>query len=414
MAVETKKSGQVAAILLVAGLGLGGCASGHGKYTQEHKDQATLRVSQMKSATEWDMAHQQFLAGDLKKSLASVDRSISMNAEVAKSHVLRARILIEMGSLEAAMTSIDRAIELGEDNTDAYYYRGFIFERFGKLEEALASYQRAAELDPTNPQYPLASAEMLMQLERLDDAEALLVEGASRFEHNAGIRQTLGHIAMMRHDYTRAVELFNEACRLAAEDPGLQEDLARAQISAGQFAEAETTLQWVISQDKQNRRRDLVQLQARCLIELDRPVEARDLLLKLTADERGANDPDLWKDLGTVSVMLADRVQLKRSAQRLISIAPRTADGYVLMAMWHRQQGDLNAALATVRRARDLPGSTAPALEGILCRQMGRETEAKQAFALASQRDRDGASQGALRKGVEQNPSAVADVGEQD
>lgn len=414
MGREQKKSGQVAALALCAGLGLAGCSAGHGEYTQAHKDQANLRVAQMKSATEWDMAQQQFLAGDLKKALASVDRSIGLNTEVAKSHVLKGRILIEMGGLEPALASLDKAIELDAENTDAHYYRGIVFERFGQLDQALACYQRAAETDVTNPQYPLAAAEMLIELKRLDEAQDLLVGGAKRFDHNAGIRQTLGHIAMMRHDYTRAVDVFSEACRLAAEDPGLQEDLARAQIAAGMFAEAETTLNWVVSQDKQNRRRDLVQLQARCLIELDRPVEARNLLLRLTSDDRGTNDLDLWRDLGTVSVMLSDRIQLKRCAQRLMSIAPHSSDGYVLMAMWHRQMGDLNSALAAVRRARDLPGSNAPALEGILCHQLGRESEAKQAFALAAKRDQDSAKAGAAPAGMRQRPNAIVEVGDND
>lgn len=411
MAREQKIGGQVAALVLSAGLGLAGCG-GHGQYTQAHKDQATLRVAQMKSATEWDMAHQQFLAGDLKKALGSINRSIGLNEEVAKSHVLKARILVEMGALEPAMTSVDKALELEPKNTDAHYFRGIIYERFGQNDEALACFQQAAETDPTSPQYPLASAEMLIEMGRLDEAEALLIGGSKRFEHNAGIRQTLGHIAMIRHDYTRAVELFTEACRLAAEDAGLQEDLARAQISAGRFAEAETTLSWVISQDKQNRRRDLVQLRARCLIELDRPVEARDLLLKLTSDDRGVNDPVLWKDLGTVSVMLADRIQLRRCAQRLMSIAPRSADGYVLMAMWHRQNGDLNAALAVVRRARDLPGAAAPALEGLLCAQLGFQAEAQQAFAVAAKRERNGAAPANLPTQSMQKPSAIVEVGE--
>jgi len=373
-------------LVLAASLAPGGCA-GHGQYTQDHKVQAQKRMAQMKSATEWDMGHQQFLAGDLSKALASVDRSISLNGGVAKSYVLRGRILIETGGLEQALASLDRAVAIDDANTDAHYFRGIVMERLGRQDLAVSEFRRAAETDPANPQYPLAAAETLIDLKRLDEAEALLVEGAHSFEYNAGIRQTLGHIGMIRKDYPKAVEHFGDACRLAADDVGLQEDLARAQIAAGRFAEAETTLGWVLTQDKEGRRRDLAQLRARCLIELDRPVEARELLYKLTSDDRGVNDPDLWYDLGSVSVMLSDRVQTKRAAQRLIAIAPSRADGYVLMAMWQRQSGDREAALATVRRARSLPGSTAPALEGVLCRELGRNQEAAEAFALAQSRE---------------------------
>lgn len=378
------------ALPMLAMLAMAGC-TGHGQYTQDHKDQAQKRVAQMKSATDWDMAHQQFLAGDLPKALASVDRSISLNGEVPKSFVLRGRILIETGAIEQAEATLDRAIALDASNADAHYFRAIVMERMGRSEEAVAAFTRAAESDPGNPQYPLAAAETLIEMNRLDDAEARLTDGARNFEHNAGIRQTLGHIAMIRKDYARAVQMFSDASRLAADDPGLLEDLARAQIAAGRFAEAETTLGWVIAQDKEGRRRDLTQLRARCLIELDRPVEARELLYRLASDDRGSNDPDLWYDLGSVSVMLSDRVQTRRAAQRLIAVAPDRADGYVLMAMWQRQNGDREAALATLRRARRLPGSTAPALEGVILREMGRPEEAAEAFALAQARERNGA-----------------------
>src|SRR5689334_14733375 len=80
---------------------LTGCA-GHGQYTQEGIKTAEERLAQMKSGTEWQMAQQQFLAGDLDKALKTVDSSIGLNPKVAKSHTLRGRILIEKGQLEAA------------------------------------------------------------------------------------------------------------------------------------------------------------------------------------------------------------------------------------------------------------------------------------------------------------------------
>lgn len=383
MSPKTRTISSRAVLLAALCAAVGGCA-GHGNYTKAHKEQAELRVAQMKSATEWDMAHQQFMAGDLKKALASVDRSITLNGQVAKSHVLRGRILIETGALEMALPAFERALEIDPTNTDAHYYKGIVFERFGEGERALACYTRAAELDPTNAQYPLAAAEALIDLERLDEARKLLEGGTRRFEHNAGIRQTLGHIAMMQHRYDDACRTFEDACRLAPDDPALREDLARAQIAAKRFAQAESTLGVVLAQDPQGRRRDLVRLRARCLMELDRPVEARDILLSLTSDPRGANDPELWTDLGTVSVVLSDRVHLRRAAQRLISIAPRSAEGHVLMAMLHRLNGDPHAALAAVRRAKEFPSASSLTLEGVLCKQLGRHEEAAKAFAMAS------------------------------
>src|SRR5687767_5935812 len=86
---------------VLALLTLAGCA-GHGNYTQERVNAAGARMSQLKSGTEWQMAQQQFLAGELDKSLKTVDRSIALNDQVPKSHTLRGRILVEKGRLEEA------------------------------------------------------------------------------------------------------------------------------------------------------------------------------------------------------------------------------------------------------------------------------------------------------------------------
>src|SRR5262245_43766148 len=96
------------AVALPAALTLAGCAQ-HGEYTKKHLNEAAERMSQMKSGTEWEMARQQYLAGDLDKALKTVDRSITLNDKVAKSHVLRGRILIEKGRMEEARQSLLKA-----------------------------------------------------------------------------------------------------------------------------------------------------------------------------------------------------------------------------------------------------------------------------------------------------------------
>ena len=50
-------------------------------------------------------------------------------------------------------------------------------------------------------------------------------EAQANFPSSAGVRQTLGHIAMMKNDVKRAAELFNEARLLAPDDNGILEDL---------------------------------------------------------------------------------------------------------------------------------------------------------------------------------------------
>ncbi|HBS29076.1 MAG TPA: hypothetical protein DEB06_06415 [Phycisphaerales bacterium] len=398
-------------LALLAGAALLGGCQGHGKYTGEFKENAELRVSQMKAATEWDMARQQFLSGDLEKALRSIDRSLTMDDTVAKSHVLRGRILLELSRLEPALQSLERAGELKPEDAEAFYYAGIVYERISRPEQAFEAYMKAQKNDPTDPQFPLAAAEMLVEQGKLAEAEAMLTDSSASFQHNAGIRQTLGHIALLRGDTARAVVLFNEATLLGPGDAALREDLARAQMSAGRFADAETGLRWILDQPEGKDRRDLVHLRARCLIELDKPVEARAILLGLVRDESGGSDTASWIELGNVSLMLNDQSRLRECAQRLMSAAPGQPEGYLFLALWQRGRGEPDKAVATLSRAIAVDKTSAgPALlQGVILQDLGRGAEAARAFRIALKRDPSNAQARALLAGVAP-ASAVAEA----
>lgn len=374
-----------AAMLLLCGSGIVGCAGKQGSYTGAFKEQAELRVLGFKAGTEFDLARQQYLSGDLDKAIRTIDKSLSMKEDVARSHILRARILIEMDRLENATVSLNRALELDPQSVDAHYFSGILYERFSQFDRAHTFYRTAAELDPTNSQYIIAAAEMLVQVGRLREAEDLMRAHLTRFEHNAGLRQTLGHIALMNGDLHEAVQMFSEAALLAPGDPAVLEDLVRAQIAAGEFAEAEYSLRRLVSMQKSGERRDLRHMLARCLIELDRPVEARDLLLELTGDARGANDARLWIDLANVSMMLEDSARLRQCAARLISITPHQPEGYVIRAMWLHMQGQTESALETLAQgARRCPkAGSIPVLQAIYYESLGQHQKAREATARA-------------------------------
>lgn len=369
----------------LAAAALSGCNGGHGQYTSEHKENAQSRMAQLNSATQYDMAHQRYVAGDLQKALEAVENSIALKDDVARSHVLHGRILFEMGREEVALDSFARASELDPINAEAPYYSGLVMERFSQPEEAREFYAQAAKLDQTNPQYVLAAAEMLIELNRLDEAEELLSGGTSKFRHNAGIRQTLGHLAQMQGDLDAAIEHFRQACLLSPDDPALIEDLSRAQISDGQFADAEYNLRRILKTKEGAERRDLVHLRARCLTRLDRPVEARTLLIELTKSESGANDFQAWYDLGNVAITLKDANRLREAASRLVAIAPQRTEGYLLMAMYQRARGQGEQALITLDQAIAVaPNHAEPyMLKATILNDLGRADEARTLTATA-------------------------------
>lgn len=378
------------AALVAVGLGvasvgvLGGCAGLHGKHTSEHVSLAKEKVNAIKSATEWQMAQQSFLAGDFAKAEKSINRSLDLNPNVTKSHVLKGRIALEQGDLEQAIKSFQTAEALDPQNVDAQYYQGIAAERLQKTDEAIAFYRKAQELDPANAQYPMAAAEMMIGAGRLDEAEEFLAAARLALPNNAGLTQTLGHVAVLREQPEKAIELFAQARLLSPEDDSIAQDLAEAQMTAGRFAEAELLLARMINKPEMAPRRDLKMMRARCLVEIDRLLDAREVLVAVTQDSEGQGDPSAWTELGNVAFKLRDTRRAREAAARVVALAPDRQEGYVLRALVARRENRLSAALQDVNRALEIaPTADQYVLKGLIEQDLGQTNRARESFESA-------------------------------
>lgn len=342
-------------------------------------NEAQSKLATVKSGVEWQQAQQQFLAGDLDKALSSVNKSLKVNPKVPKSYVLKGRIILEKGDGPAAVECFNQALALDPENCDANYYLGIVAERNREHAEALAHYRKSMELDASNPQYVIAAAEMLVQLDQRNEAIQLLLGCSSDISNSAGIRQTLGQIEALQGHYAKAAEYFGEARLIAPNDTQIVEQLVKAQVAAGQYADAEFYLSQLFKNDKIAARRDLQVLRARCLVHLDRLVDARTLLLKITESEAGQADVQTWIMLGEVCAKLNDNGRLRTISQRLISATPDRWEGYALKGLWLQRTGRRDDAALAFKAAVDrCEGDATPVvLYGALLSEMGKTAEAR-------------------------------------
>lgn len=374
-------------IVAASGLLLGGC-TGHGEYTTEHMNAAKMKMNALKSATEYQMAHQAFLAADLPKALKHVTISIELNQNVVKSHVLRGRTFMEMGNVELAAISFAEAEKIDDTNVDSWYFQGIMAERIGQTDEALRRYLGAAERDKQDAQYSIAAAEMMMEQGHLTQARDFLTQRAANFPHSAGVKQTLGHIAMLEGRHADAAQAFSDARMLAPDDENITEDLVRAQIAVSRFGDAESNLARLLRNKDNNSRRDLKHLRAMCLVQIEKPVEARDIFLELTRDIENANDVDAWIGLGELSFVLRDQARLRAAATRVVALAPDRPDGYILRALHLRRTGDLAGATQNLRIALKIrEDAQTLMLLGMVQRDLNQMDASRQTFAAAARLD---------------------------
>lgn len=382
---HSKSAAGIAVLLLLgaAAIFAPGCGT-QGSYTKAHTSTAKEKMNALKSATEFQMAHQALLAGDLEKAMRHCDHSIQLNDKVARTWVLRGRIMSELNQVDTAIDAFAKAETLDPESIDAQYYQGVIAERLGRKEEALKRFSAASNLDPANAQYAIATAESLIDLGRIDEARTLLTSREERFRNNAGVRQALGHIELLSGKPELALHYFEEGLLLSPDDPSISEDVLTTRIDLGRYAQAEPLAAKLLAKKDFKDRRDLRIKHARCLVALNRPVEARELLLNLTRGTEGASDIETWIALGQVSYTLRDNARVREAAGRVIALDANRPEGYVLRGFFQKRiNNHAEAARAFARAVSIAPTAEHWMLLGMSQQDMGKTDDAAQSFAEA-------------------------------
>ncbi|CAN0600132.1 unnamed protein product, partial [Laminaria digitata] len=158
---------------------------------------------------------------------------------------------------------------------------------------------------------------MMIDLGRIDEAKAYL-NSIPMAANNAGIRQSLGHIALLESNPVGAVKFFQQARLLAPDDAGIAEDLIHAQMQAGNWSDAERNIALLLKKSENKDRPDLHVLHAKTLMNTGRPVEARTIYQGMVSQDEGRSDIEAWIGLANASLMVGDTRTVRKAASRIV------------------------------------------------------------------------------------------------
>ena len=335
------------ALLAVAG----GC-SGPSSTGQEMRKIAHARFNRVGAAVSNDQAMQSLNAGQFQDALSHIDKVLGKFPDDASAHLLRGRIVLEMGRLEISMTEFQRAAELDPSCDECRYYEGVVYQRLGRDNEAEQAYAAALAIDPNNTHYLLANAESLVALGKVSEAKALIDATECRFEFNSALAHLRSEIAMADGDTDAALRNMELAVTLASDPTVYHEDLVIVAFVAGQWDRCLHAVDALPAAAQE--RQEIVRIRARCLSMTGRAIEGRDFLM---AQERAITDrgelipAEHDVTLGYICAMVGDWPRVDACARRLIGRAPQLSDGYILRGMALESTGDLDGAIQFLKKA---------------------------------------------------------------
>ncbi|MCE9590966.1 MAG: tetratricopeptide repeat protein [Planctomycetes bacterium] len=376
--------------VLAAGLlvmGLAGCEGGGRKNHDKAVNAANTKWHSLRSNMMLKLGQQQFDTGDLDEAEKTTADAIGIDSKNAKLYVLAGRIALERGQLERAYQRLQLASEFDPKLPDAPYFQAIVLQRWQRYGDALAGYQKASELQPDNASFVLATCEMFVALNRTDEATDLLKSKVTYFDQNAGIRVALAQLAMMHKKPAEAVDYLQQASLLQPDDKQIIENLALAQIAAGQTSKAIAVLEKLCADPKNADRRDLLRTLANAYQHDGRAADARRTYVRLTQTD--PSDSESWIKLGELAWSQGDLAGALLAANRSIALAPKRPEGYVLAGLALQKRDRLDEALRMFDRAAEVaPNSAEPVLlRGMALQHAGRNKDAVQAYTEALRRE---------------------------
>ena len=166
-----------------------------------------------------------FQQGEMDKAIEAYNKAIQLDTTFGQPYSNMALTYLTQGQYAEAILLYERSLELlSSDKDKAVCWNGLgnIYRCINDYENAVAAYQKAAELDPE-------TAGLREGADNLQGDQAL---------DNAQSWNDLGEAFFKAGSYDRAINAFQKAIELGADDGWPYANLARILVSKGQYQEA--------------------------------------------------------------------------------------------------------------------------------------------------------------------------------
>ena len=261
----------VALAALVLALTATGCQNAKAK----DKKAATARWNRARAGVQLSLANDQFRNGNFEECRKTLASALKLDPKNPSLHILSGKVNIEQGQLEAAERELETARKFAPNAAESYYLSGVVFQRWQKPQAAYEFYTAASDKAPAELSYVLARAEMLVALERSNEALSLLQEKVNYFENSPAIRDAYGQLLSQAGRHGDAVDMFRQATILADDDLGLKERFALALYYDKQYVEAADVLSKLVEKDEYKNRADLLAALGQSQMQIGKPREAK-------------------------------------------------------------------------------------------------------------------------------------------
>ena len=297
----------------------------------------------------YGVALEHLKVGQLDKARNKAQEALTLDPDFAPGALLLAKVEIEQGQYARAAERLDRLRKEVPDNAEVVYLYGVAQEKEGNLEIALDSYRQSHALDTENLEGVTAAGEVLVAMDRLDQAEEYVSGYLREAENDPALYELAGRIALMLDDYEQAVARFRRARDSDYDNPFYQEWLGRAQYMAGEYSEALITLKELVLRPEYDPPVWVHKTRGDCHMALGQYAQARDAYV--SARQCQPDNAETWSDIAKAALALRDAPRAIMAAREALRIDPRCENAPMILGYALLQEEQAQEAASALRAA---------------------------------------------------------------
>ena len=272
---------------------------------------------------------------------AALAAALKANPDHAPALILRARQKAAARDFDGALQTTEAVIAKDAGNVDAWKFKGdLLLHAKGKPDEALAAFRKSIEVQPQFAPGHFAVLTLLMQQNKLDEAEKQLLELKRFAANNPQTRYFEAQLAYQKKDFKLAKDLSQQLLAAAPNSPRILELAGAVDFQLNALPQAEANLSAALQAAPQLRlaRRLLITTYLRS----GQPAKA---LAALNAGSgKDGLDPSMFTLAGQVHLQNGDAKKAEEYFAKALKLDPDNARKRTALALTHLAGGETASA----------------------------------------------------------------------
>ncbi|ORX58591.1 TPR-like protein [Piromyces finnis] len=185
----------------------------------DHAIQAGIKNDKMKAGALRLRGTYLYLANSMDAAIADFEESLKLDPENIQTHIKLASCLLEKGELEPSLELFDRAAMISSDDPDLYYHRAHIKFMLNQYEDSIEDYKKSAELDPTFVFSYIQQGVAYYRNGSTPTAIKTFEDASKKFPNSPDLHNYYGEILMDLQRFDDAMNEFDKASKVAPQLP---------------------------------------------------------------------------------------------------------------------------------------------------------------------------------------------------